>query len=98
MEKRKYAHTSLFLLDVSVPTLPCFSISIVLAPSLACSCLAIANPTTPPPMIACVKSACNLEVVEKNRGDRDGDDDLNRERHSIGARDGSIFQGCIGRT
>jgi hypothetical protein len=39
----------------------------VLTPSLCCSFLAIARPTAPPPMTACVKSACLVAVVEKQR-------------------------------
>lgn len=59
--------TSLFLELVSVPTEPCFSISTVEAPSLACNFRAIANPTTPPPITACVKSAFSLAVAENCR-------------------------------
>lgn len=56
--------TSLFRELVSVPTEPCFSISTVDAPSLDCSFCAIASPTTPPPITACVKSASLLRLVE----------------------------------
>jgi hypothetical protein len=62
--------TSLFLELVSVPTDPCFSIKTVDAPSLAWSFLAIANPTTPPPITACVKSASLLRLVEKSLEDK----------------------------
>lgn len=41
--------------------------STVDAPSLACSFRAIANPTTPPPITACVKSAFLLTLDEKGR-------------------------------
>jgi hypothetical protein len=58
--------TSLFRELVSVPTEPCFSINTVEAPSRAWSFLAIAKPTTPPPMTACVKSASLLMVDEKD--------------------------------
>ena len=59
--------TSLFLELVSVPTDPCFSIRTVDAPSLSCSFRATASPTTPPPITACVKSACRLILVENCR-------------------------------
>ena len=59
--------TSLFLELVSVPTDPCFSIRTVDAPLLDCSLRAIANPTTPPPMTACVKSASLRMLDEKWR-------------------------------
>lgn len=58
--------TSEFLELVSVPTEPCFSIKTVDAPSLACSCRAIASPTTPAPITACVKSALRAVVAEKD--------------------------------
>ena len=59
--------TSLFLELVSVPTEPCFSIRTVDALSLSCSFRAIASPTTPPPMTACVKSASRRVLEEKCR-------------------------------
>ena len=59
--------TSLFLELVSVPTDPCFSIRTVDAPSLSCNLRAIASPTTPPPMTACVKSASRLILDENCR-------------------------------
>lgn len=59
--------TSLFLELVSVPTDPCFSIRTVDAPSLSCSFRAIARPTTPPPITACVKSASRRMLDEKLR-------------------------------
>jgi hypothetical protein len=43
-------HTSEFRELVSIPTLSFLSISHVLVPSLAANCLAIANPTAPPPI------------------------------------------------
>jgi len=43
--------TSELLELVSVPTAPCLSMSTVLVPTLAASCLAIARPTAPPPTI-----------------------------------------------
>jgi hypothetical protein len=58
--------TSLFLELVSVPTEPCFSINTVDAPSLACNFRAIVNPTTPPPITACVKSDSLLVLVEND--------------------------------
>ena len=59
--------TSLFLELVSVPTEPCFSMSTVDAPPLSCSFRAIASPTTPPPMTACVKSASRRTLDERCR-------------------------------
>lgn len=59
--------TSELRLLVSLPTIPCFSINTVLTPSRCCSLLAIARPTAPPPMTACVKSACLVAVLEKQR-------------------------------
>ena len=59
--------TSLFLELVSVPTEPCFSIRTVDAPSLSCNFRAIASPTTPPPMTACVKSVSRRMLDENCR-------------------------------
>ena len=61
--------TSELRLLVSLPTMPCFSISTVLTPSLCCSLLAMARPTAPPPITACVKSAGRVAVLEKQRAD-----------------------------
>jgi hypothetical protein len=63
--------TSLFRELVSVPTEPCFSISTVDTPSLAWSFRAIAKPTTPPPITACVKSASLRMLVENDREHND---------------------------
>lgn len=62
----QYAHTSEFLELVSVPIAPCFSIKTVLAPSLDCNFRAIASPTAPAPITACVKSALRGALVENN--------------------------------
>jgi hypothetical protein len=59
--------TSLFRELVSVPTEPCFSIRTVDDPSRDWSRRAIAKPTTPPPITACVKSAVLGRLVENDR-------------------------------
>lgn len=57
--------TSELRLEVSEPTRLCFSINTVLTPSLCCNLLAMARPTAPPPITACVKSAPLGALVEK---------------------------------
>jgi hypothetical protein len=76
--------TSLFRELVSVPTTPCFSINTVDAPSLACSLRAIARPTTPPPMTACVKSAFLFRLVENDLEYRDLHDETARDENISG--------------
>ena len=66
-----------------MPTDPCFSIKTVEAPSLACSFRAIARPTTPPPITACVKSASLLVLEEKCRLVDASSMDLEKARVSI---------------
>ena len=66
-ELLEFGQTSEFRLLVSLPTIPCLSISTTCAPSCCCSRRAIARPTAPPPMTAWVKSAFRLMVVEKVR-------------------------------
>lgn len=80
--------TSLFRELVSVPTEPCFSIRTVEASSLACSFWAIARPTTPPPITACVKSAFRDGVVENGleRTWRVIDGETTRDENMAGAR------------
>lgn len=58
-----WQRTSLFRLDVSMPTALFRSTSNVLVPSLAANLRAIARPTAPPPMTACVKSALTAFVL-----------------------------------
>jgi len=66
--------TSLLRLLVSVPTALCCSIRTVdvveeeVVPPLCCCCWrrrAMARPTAPPPITACVKSACARAVLLK---------------------------------
>lgn len=76
--------TSLFLELVSVPTELCFSMSTVELLSRDCSLRAIASPTTPPPMTACVKSALWRILLEKCR-------DWDREIECDATRDVNIF-------
>lgn len=57
--------TSLFRELVSVPTDPCFSIRMVELDGRDCSLRAMARPTTPPPITACVKSALRRVFEEK---------------------------------
>jgi hypothetical protein len=90
---KKMVHTSEFLELVSVPTAPCFSIKSVETPSLACNFLAIASPTTPAPITACVKSAFRLALDEKARDVRAMDVDNVLEANI--ARDGKILGACI---
>lgn len=59
--------TSELRLLVSLPTMSCFSINTTDAPSICCSLLAIARPTAPAPITACVKSAWRVVVEEKQR-------------------------------
>jgi hypothetical protein len=71
--------TSLFRELVSVPTEPCFSMRTVDAPSLSWSLRAIARPTTPPPITACVKSAFCRMHVEKCLEEGPGPVNVDRE-------------------
>lgn len=91
--------TSLLRELVSVPTVPCFSIRTVDAPSLDWSLRAIASPTTPPPITACVKSTSLFVVDEKDlawifRGtDRNKARDVNMMVDRNNARKGRLADG-----